>query len=289
MGDITKAFFIARDFTGPLPFSGVNHLPLPVHPHELRLEAFRPGDGHRLQEVLTGDWPTGEKAPRKLPRALANEVAHHINVHRHAARVGETGYVLQLVAAGSPQLHWTLRKIALKGGRFDPLKGPAGPEALARHERGEAVVFKSELDNLEIDRFQRRVHYVVHVIAFDSVGDMEVWLDHYRLSTLATKDLHRAEVVQEPVPPTPWFELTNWQRLPGELIQRLDKGAHDLLFPSAAQMAGRALDAARGPLLTLPFAFMGELFREADERGPHNCVHTVFQADIRAVLSHGQV
>lgn len=289
MGDITKAFFIERAFDGPQPFRGVNHLPLPTHPQELRLEGFRPGDGQRLQELLTGDWPTGEKEPRKLPREVANEVAHHINEHRHAARVGQTGYVLQLVAAGSPQLHWTLKKISAKAGRFDPLRSPVAAEALARRDRGEHVVFKGELDNLEIEHFERRIHYTVNVVTFDSVGDMDVWLDRYARSTLATKDLHREEGVREPKPPLPWFELTDWQRLPGDLVMRLDADARALVFPSGVQMAARALSAAGGPFVMLPFAFLRQLFREADEHGPHNCVHTRFLADIRVVRSEGRV
>lgn len=289
MGDITKAFFIERAFNGPQPYRGVNHLPLPTHAHELLLDAFRPGDGQRLQDVLTGDWPTGEKKPRKLPKDVAHEVAHHINVHRHAARIGQPGYVLQLVATGSPQLHWTLKKISAKAGRFDPLQSPVGEEALARREQGEHVVFKSELDNLEIERFERRIHYTVNVVAFDSVGDLDVWMDRYQRSTLATKNVHREEVVQEPKAPLPWFELTDWQRLPGELIARMDEGARTLVFPSGIQMAGRALSAAGGPFVMLPFAFMRQLMREADEHGPHNCVHTRFLADIQVVRSDGRV
>lgn len=289
MGDISKAFFIARQFDGPQPYRGVNHLVLPTHPHELLLDAFRPGDGHRLQQLLTGEWPSGEKNPRKLPREVANEVARHINAHRHAARIHEPGYVLQLVATGAPDLHWTLQKISGKAGRYDPLQGPAGAQALARRGKGQPVVFRSELDNLEIEHFERAIHYVVHVVTFDSVGDLDAWLERYQRSTLATKELHRSEPVQEPKAAVPWFELTDWQRLPGELIQRLDPQARALLFPSVAQMAGRALSAARGPFVTLPFSFMLQLFREADEHGPHNCVHTRFLADIRVVRSEGQV
>ena len=96
------------------------------------LEAFQPGDGQRLHDGVTGDWPTGEKKPRKLPKEVANEMAHHINGHRHSARIVQPGYVLQRVAVGSPHLHWTLQKISAQAGRLGPLHGPAGLEAKTR-------------------------------------------------------------------------------------------------------------------------------------------------------------
>lgn len=60
------------------------------------------------------------------------------------------------------------------------------------------MVLRSELDNLFVKHWLRRMHCTVNVIAFDSVGDMDVWLERFGPSTLATKDLHRREPVQEP-------------------------------------------------------------------------------------------
>jgi hypothetical protein len=288
MGDITRRYFLDRDFTGPEPYRGRNHLPVPSHPTELLLEGFHPREGPKLQALVTGKWPTGEPKPRKLPDAVMHEVAHLINEHRHRARVGPTGYVIQLVATGEPRVHWTLEIASGKAGRYDPMHSPAAAEAKARHAKGLPAVFKSELDNLFIRHWLRRIHYTVNVIAFDSVGDMDVWLQRFGPSTLATKDLHRQEPVQEPREPTPWFELHGWQRLPDELIARFDSGAMWLVFPDEADMLGRAVKAAPGPLLVQPFTLLWEAMKEHGERGPKGCVHTLFQADLRVVFSLGQ-
>lgn len=289
MPDITKTFFLARDLTGPNPYRGANHLPLPTNPHELLLRGFRPGDGKKLQDFLTGELPTGEPKPRKLPREIANQVAHHINLHRHNDRIAEPGYVLQLVAAGEPKIQWILEIASVKEGRNVPQHKPEIHNAIERYQHGEKIVFQSELDNLLINHWERTIHYSINVITFDSVGDMDVWLERYGPSILASKELHRIEPIQEPKPATPWFEMMNWQRLPEEIVNRMDSGAKELAFPSNLQMARHALHAAPGPIVLQPFTFLWELIKEHGEHGPHHCVHTQFKADIHVVLCEGRV
>lgn len=74
---------------------------------------------------MTGKWPTGGPKPRQLPDELLHEVAHLINEHRHGARVGQTGDVIQRVAAGEPRVHRTLEIASGKAGRYDPMHSPA--------------------------------------------------------------------------------------------------------------------------------------------------------------------
>ena len=286
MADLTRRFFLDRELEGEGVYRGRNHLPLATHPTELLLEAFRPGDGKRLQTFLTGKWPTGD-APQKLPPEVANEVAHIINTHRHGDRVAEPGYVVQLVAVGDAQLHWDLEIASVKDGRYSPMHTPAAAEARARQAKGQPTVFKSELDNLFIRHWLRAIHYTINVITFDSVGDMEAWLEHWGLSTLTTKRLHALTPVQEPAAPTPWFQTLGWQRLPEDLIARLDSGARWLVFPTEAEMRSKALKAAPGGLLLLPFTFLWEWIKEHGEHGPHNCVHTLFSGDLRVVRRDG--
>lgn len=286
MADLTRSFFLDRDLLGADKYRGRNHLPLPTHPTELLLEGFRPGDGKRLQDFLTGKWPTGEE-PRKLPPEVANDVAHIINQHRHGDRVHEPGYVVQLVAVGSPHLHWTLELASVKDGRYDPAHTPAMAKAIERQQQGLPAVFKSELDNLFIRYWHRKIHYTVNVITFDSVGDMDVWLERWGPSTLATKRLHAETPVQEPASPTPWFETLGWQRMPAELVARMDSGAKWLVFPTDADMRWKAVKAAPGGIVLLPFTFLWEWIKEHGEHGPQNCVHTMFNGDLRVVRRDG--
>lgn len=289
MSDITKTFFLARDPAGPNPYRGVNHIPLHSATHQLVFETFKPGDGTRMQAFLTGDIPTGEQKSRKLPKEVANELAHLVNEHRHSKKlVAQPGYVIQMVATGGLALHWTLEKLSTKAGRFDRFNA-AKIEAACKEaaEQGKTVVMKSDLENLGIKVWERAIHYTVNLITFGSYTDMEIWAERHERSPQFAKDAFQVKAIRKPKEPLPWFETLNWQRLPSEFIARMDSGAKALVFPTNMQMIEHAVRAAPGPLLIQPFTILWELMKEHGEHGPHNCVQTLFKADVRVVLAEG--
>lgn len=289
MSDITRTFFLARDPSGPNPYRGANHVPLQGATHQLVFETYKPGDGPRMQAFLTGEIPTGESRSRKLPKEVANEIAHLVNEHRHSRDlVAQPGYIIQMVASGSPELHWTLEKLSTKEGRFDALNAAKNAAAIKEAAaQGKAVVMKSELDNLGIKIWERAIHYTVNLITFGSHTDMEIWAERYERSPQFAKEAFQVKAIKKPKAPLPWFETLNWQRLPSEFIARMDSGAKALVFPSNLQMLGHAVHAAPGPLLIQPFTILWELIKEHGEHRPHNCVHTLFKADVHVVLAEG--
>lgn len=289
MSDITKTFFLARDPGGAKPYRGINHVPLQGATHQLVFETYKPGDGPRMQAFLTGEVATGEPKSRKLPKEVANEVARLVNEHRHSGKlVDQPGYVIQMVATGSPELHWTLEKLSIKTGRFDQLNAAkAGAAIKQAAEQGKQAVMKSDLENLGIKVWERAIHYTVNLITFGSYNDMEIWARRHERSPLFAKDAFQVKAIKKPKEPLPWFETLNWQRLPSEFIARMDSGARELVFPTNLQMIEHAVHAAPGPLLIQPFTILWELIKEHGEHGPHNCVHALFKADVRVVLAEG--
>jgi hypothetical protein len=285
MSDITKTFFLAHDPFGENPFRGVNHIPLQSSRHSLVFETFKPGDGTRMQAFLTGDIRTGEQMPRKLPKEVANKVAQLVNEDRHSrGHYAKPGYVIQVVATGGSELHWTLEKISLKAGRYDRYYAAKK----FKHDIGEAInqekgiVSKSDLKNLVIKEWDRAIHYTINIITFGRYTDMEMWAQHYAHIPQFAPFLKISKKE-----PSEWFKLLNWQRLPTEFIDRMDSGAKEFVFPTNWQMIRHAVHKAQGPIYVQPITFFFELANEHSEHGPQNCVHTLFKADIKIVLGEG--
>ena len=289
MPDIGKEFFLARGFIGSNPYMGTHGIRVPTQLHDLEDRTFRPGQGPEFRDFLRGKMNTGERKPRPLPGAVANRVAHFVNIHRKAQEGGRTAYIFQLYGRGGRFVRWSLERLSQKAARYDPLKmNPSlGPTAREARAQGRHVALKSEMDNLRIRRWHRGLDYRIYLTAFADEGAMRAWRDRYGRAPLLQQNQHR-ERARAPKQQALWFETMGWQKLPEPFIARLKSDAKDLVFPSAfRQMREAVKRSSGGLLLAIPLAGY-QLAKQDDRHGPTNCVWTQYRALVQINLCTGR-